>query len=98
MSEISGVTTMQTPSIAIAGTWKQIDFPPPVGSRARVSFPLMTESTMSSCIGRNDGYPQYLTNTARVSSLMMNIFCKYNNFFGIFSYFCTRFFEFLKKG
>ena len=36
---MSGVTTMHTPSMAMAGTWNVIDLPPPVGISPRVSFP-----------------------------------------------------------
>ena len=56
--------------MAIAGTWKQIDFPPPVGSKAKVSRQETTASTISSCKGRKDGYPQYCFNTDRVNSLI----------------------------
>src|SRR5687767_11919763 len=59
INAISGVITRHRPSIAIAGTWKQIDFPPPVGSRARQSFLLSTVLIMSSCKGRNPAKPQY---------------------------------------
>jgi len=39
-----------------------MDFPPPVGNRASVSFPSITELIISSCIGRKDEYPQYFNN------------------------------------
>ena len=45
---------MQIPGIASAGTWKVMDFPPPVGINPSVSFPAQTERMMSSCNGRND--------------------------------------------
>jgi hypothetical protein len=44
---------MQIPSLAKAGTWKQIDFPPPVGKRAKVSWPSKTDKIISSCKGLN---------------------------------------------
>lgn len=56
---IKGDTTMQTPSIQSAGTWKQMDLPPPVGSKANASLPSNTERTMSSCKGLNWSKPQY---------------------------------------
>ena len=59
---ISGVITRQIPSIVIAGTWKVIDLPPPVGIRPSVSFPAQTERMISSCKGRKAGYPQYFPN------------------------------------
>ncbi|MFT5618921.1 MAG: hypothetical protein ACI85I_002156, partial [Arenicella sp.] len=40
---ISGEMTKQIPSRAMAGIWKQIDFPPPVGNKANVSVPPKTE-------------------------------------------------------
>ena len=36
---MSGVITMHTPFIAIAGTWNVIDLPPPVGISPMVSLP-----------------------------------------------------------
>lgn len=45
----------------MAGTWKQIDFPPPVGSSARVSLPSSTDRMISSCRGRKEEYPQYFS-------------------------------------
>ena len=47
ISEIRGVMTRHTPSIASAGTWKVIDFPPPVGISPRVSFPAPMLSMIS---------------------------------------------------
>ncbi len=32
-----------------AGTWKHTDLPPPVGNKARVSFPSRTEFIISAC-------------------------------------------------
>jgi hypothetical protein len=37
MREMRGVMTMHNPSFAKAGSWKVMDFPPPVGRRANVS-------------------------------------------------------------
>ena len=62
INAMSGVITTQIPSMAMAGTWKQIDLPPPVGNNAKVSRPATTASTISSCNGRKDGYPQYCFN------------------------------------
>ena len=52
ISAISGVTTMHTPCIAIAGTWKVMLLPPPVGIRPRVSCPAPMLSMMSFCMPR----------------------------------------------
>jgi hypothetical protein len=51
MREMSGVITRHNPSIAIAGTWKVIDLPPPVGNSAKVSLPSRTDWMISSCSG-----------------------------------------------
>ena len=40
------------------GTWKQTDFPPPVGKIANTSFPSRAAEIISSCIGRKLSYPQ----------------------------------------
>ena len=45
-------TTMHIPSFIIAGTWKQMLLPPPVGSSARTSFPASAWEIISSCFGR----------------------------------------------
>lgn len=52
ISATSGVMTMHSPSIAITGTWKHIDLPPPVGIRPKVSRPAMTLSMISRCMLR----------------------------------------------
>ena len=62
INAINGLTTRQRPSLAIAGTWKQIDFPPPVGNSAKVSSPPRTELIMSSCRGLKFSCPQYCFN------------------------------------
>jgi hypothetical protein len=53
MSEMSGLTTTVSPGSTRAGTWKQSDFPPPVGMITIVSRPSSTASTACSCPGRN---------------------------------------------
>ncbi len=55
---MSGVTTMQSPSRVIVGTWYVSDLPPPVGISASVSRPASTERMISSCTGRNSPNPQ----------------------------------------
>ena len=59
MRAMSGETTRHRPSVAMAGTWKHTDLPPPVGIRARVSFFCSADFMISSCIGRKESYPQY---------------------------------------
>jgi hypothetical protein len=51
---------MHRPGKLIEGTWKVIDFPPPVGISARVSLPCKTDRMISSCKGLKDEYPQNL--------------------------------------
>ena len=53
INAIRGETTIQIPSCAKVGTWKQMDFPPPVGIIANASFPFKTELIISSCKGLN---------------------------------------------
>ena len=45
--------TKPMPGRANAGTWKVLDFPPPVGMKAKVSVPERTLRITSSCPGRN---------------------------------------------
>ena len=52
MRAMRGVTTSARPSFIMAGTWKHMDFPPPVGSMASVSRPSRAEVTISFCMGR----------------------------------------------
>ena len=47
--------TRHTPSWANAGTWKVMDFPPPVGISPKVSFPEPILSIISFCIPRKSG-------------------------------------------
>src|SRR6187551_209476 len=58
ISAIKGLITRHTPSLSREGTWKQTDFPPPVGSSASVSLPDKTDSIISACNGRKESYPQ----------------------------------------
>ena len=44
----SGLMTRQMPGRAKAGTWKVMDFPPPVGIKAKVSAPARTLRITSS--------------------------------------------------
>lgn len=55
---MSGEITMVMPFLARPGTWKQIDFPPPVGKSAKTSFPTITSSTMASWDRRKESNPQ----------------------------------------
>ena len=55
MSEMSGETTMVNPPRTSAGSWKQMDFPPPVGRTARVSRPASTDCTTRRWAGRKSG-------------------------------------------
>ena len=73
INAISGLMTRQIPSFDIAGTWKHIDFPPPVGNNARVSFPFNIDWIISSCMGRNDSYPQY---SLSMLCMLFTVACK----------------------
>ena len=42
-----------------AGSWKQSDLPPPVGSSAKTSLPASESRMISSCNGRNEVKPKY---------------------------------------
>ena len=55
---MNGETTMVTPGRASAGNWKQRDFPPPVGRRARTSRPARTSRMIASCKGRKAVKPK----------------------------------------
>src|SRR5699024_8039130 len=57
--EISGEITSVSPEYLSPGTWKQIDFPEPVGSIPSVLFPASTEPMISSCLGLNVSNPKY---------------------------------------
>ena len=59
INAISGETTTVKPSRINAGSWKQSDFPPPVGSTANTSFPASASRMISSCKGRNEVKPKY---------------------------------------
>ena len=59
MRAINGVMTRQSPSLASAGTWKVMDFPPPVGISPKVSRPSVMLLMISSWIPRKVSYPQY---------------------------------------
>jgi len=59
ISAMSGVTTRHTPVWHSAGTWKHIDFPPPVGMSPRVSRLSRMLLMMSVCMPRKSSYPQY---------------------------------------
>src|SRR5437764_763499 len=72
MRAINGLITRHIPSLIIAGTWKQIDFPPPVGINARVSWPDTTELIISFCKGLKVSYPQYFFNISTASSIQKN--------------------------
>lgn len=52
MSAIRGDTTSVTPSRTSAGSWKQSDFPAPVGKIATTSLPASETSMISCCNGR----------------------------------------------
>src|SRR5690606_23590964 len=67
ISAINGVTTMQIPSLCMAGTWKHRDLPPPVGIRASVSLPANTDAMISDCKGLNDSYFQYFRRIPKLS-------------------------------
>ena len=54
MREMSGEMTRVTPGIIKAGSWKQIDFPAPVGMMARQSLPSRRVWMTSCWPGRND--------------------------------------------
>ena len=54
ISEINGDTTTAKPGIVTAGAWKQIDFPPPVGSTTTESRCSTTARIASACNGRNE--------------------------------------------
>ena len=56
--EMRGDMTMAVPSVISAGSWKQMDFPPPVGMSASVSFFCRMVEMISSCSGRNPVYPK----------------------------------------
>ncbi|HWV99108.1 MAG TPA: hypothetical protein VNZ64_05380 [Candidatus Acidoferrum sp.] len=56
---MSGETTTVSPGRAIAGSWKQRDLPPPVGSSANTSLPASASRMISSCSGRNEVKPKY---------------------------------------
>src|SRR3954452_11618761 len=58
MSAMSGETTTVRPSRSKAGNWKQSDFPPPVGSRAKTSRPARASEIISACSGRKLSYPK----------------------------------------
>ncbi len=59
INAIKGEITRVMPGNNIAGTWKQTDFPPPVGISTRVSFLFSTPSIICACKGRNCSYPKY---------------------------------------
>ena len=59
INAINGLITRHNPSVKSAGTWKQIDLPPPVGKTASVSFPSNTDCIISSCKGLKALCPQY---------------------------------------
>jgi hypothetical protein len=59
------------PSWTMAGTWKVIDFPPPVGIRPRVSFPSATDRIICSCKGLNEVKPQYFVNICLYGSIFI---------------------------
>src|SRR5690606_21746280 len=62
INAIRGEITRHSFPCINAGTWKHIDFPPPVGSTASVSFPFNADRMMSCCKGRNASKPQYFFN------------------------------------
>ena len=68
---------MARPSRIMAGSWKHSDFPPPVGRMASTSSPARAEEIISSCLGRNDVYPQYFLNISFTLAKIMNILAKY---------------------
>src|SRR3989441_2583 len=57
MSAMSGDTTTVVPSSRSAGSWKQSDFPDPVGMTATRSRPSKTAAAASCCPGRNRSKP-----------------------------------------
>ncbi len=66
---MSGEITIVMPFLARPGTWKLIDFPPPVGKSAKTSFPTITSSTMASWDRRKESNPQ---NCDNISTLFFN--------------------------
>jgi hypothetical protein len=60
MRDTSGETTMVSPPSATAGTWKQTDFPAPVGSTASACRPAITLSTTGRWDGRKSGNPKWV--------------------------------------
>ena len=59
MSAMSGDTTTVVPSSKSAGSWKQSDFPDPVGMTATRSRPAKTAEAASCCPGRNRSKPNF---------------------------------------
>ena len=59
ISAIKGETTTVSPGRAMAGNWKQRDFPPPVGSRAKTSLPASASAMICCCKGRKEVKPKY---------------------------------------
>ena len=58
MSASSGHTTIVTPHERTAGSWKQRDLPPPVGSSTKTSLSSRMSRTMSRCAVRKDAWPK----------------------------------------
>jgi hypothetical protein len=54
-----------------------MDFPPPVGIMASVSFLLSTDRIISSCCGRKEAYPQWVCNMERIDVTMEQRKSKY---------------------
>jgi len=61
----NGETTKVKPVCNKAGSWKQIDLPPPVGTIIIVSFPANKLLTISPCGGRKSSYPHIFWKAAR---------------------------------
>ena len=55
---MSGETTTVSPGRRSAGSWKQSDLPPPVGSTAKTSLPASESRMISSCNGRKELKPK----------------------------------------
>ena len=73
MYAIRSYYAMQMPSIAIVGTWKVSDFPPPVGMSPSVSFPDAILWIISPCKGRKLSYPQYFFSMSRCSCIFTDL-------------------------
>ena len=69
ISAISGEITTVTPCETSAGSWKQMDLPPPVGTSTSASPPPSTRRITLSCGARNARWPNVRRSTASKASV-----------------------------